>query len=157
MKPAFFLVFGSWIAGILISPLWAVADAMGADDPIDPAAYYGWLDKYQNPEKQPVIAPAHKAESASQQTAPSESPVPPRAAAVLPHTDGAPEESQAGEVVFEQAEAGEGLGCYYHRSYYSHLPMFKEGAYHLPGSLDVAEPYQKASSNVISSPAAPTP
>lgn len=37
---------------------------------------------------------------------------------------------------------GEGLGCYYHRSYYSHLPLFKNGSYHLPGSLAVAEPAQ---------------
>ena len=72
----------------------------------------------------------------------------------LPGCPNKPTRPLANDVVFG-AEAGEGLGCYYHRSYYSHLPMFKAGAYHLPGSLDVAEPYQKASSTALSSPSPP--
>lgn len=38
---------------------------------------------------------------------------------------------------------GEGLGCFYHQGYYSHLPLFKDGVYTLPGSRDVSEPYQR--------------
>lgn len=37
---------------------------------------------------------------------------------------------------------GEGYGCFYHQGRYSHLPLFKDGVYTLPGSLDVSEPYQ---------------
>jgi hypothetical protein len=37
---------------------------------------------------------------------------------------------------------GEGLGCFYHQGYYSHLPLFKDGSYTLPGSHEVAEPYR---------------
>lgn len=38
---------------------------------------------------------------------------------------------------------GEGLGCFYHQGYYSHLPLFKDGGYTLPGSRDVSELYQR--------------
>jgi hypothetical protein len=52
----------------------------------------------------------------------------------------------------EPVEPGEGLGCYYHRSYYSHLPLFKNGSYHLPGSLAVAEPAQVLPQETPSAP-----
>ncbi|MCS6927633.1 MAG: hypothetical protein NZ578_17215 [Candidatus Binatia bacterium] len=46
----------------------------------------------------------------------------------------------ASEELSDPVGPGEGLGCYYHRSYYSHLPLFQKGSYLLPGSLAVAEP-----------------
>lgn len=153
MKRTFALLLGLSVTGVFGHSL-----LVAADESPDVSAYYGWLDKYQNPEKQSVIATSQQRERSFQEATPSDTPV----QHVVPSdTDSTPGESTAestsAEVVFEQAEAGEGLGCYYHRSYYSHLPMFKEGAYHLPGSLDVAEPYQKTSSHAISSPATPTP
>lgn len=48
---------------------------------------------------------------------------------------------------------GEGLGCFYHQGYYSHLPLFKDGVYTLPGSREVSEPYRRPMTP-LSTPAA---
>ena len=123
-----------WMATILLCSGWAATDALSAEP--DPSVYYGWLDAYQNPG---VATPS--------------APLPD----TLPADQHLPDSAAAGHVEppAVQVDAGQGLGCYYHRSYYSHLPMFQDGAYTLPGSLDVAEPYQKLSRQAISSPAAP--
>lgn len=141
-----------WLAAVLLCSGWAATDALSAEP--DPAVYYGWLDAYQNPGAATPPAPLPDTLPADQQA---------------PDLDVAGSE----EPLVAQAEAGQGLkrervnflradgrhvsslGCYYHRSYYSHLPMFQDGAYTLPGSLDVAEPYQKLSRQAISSPAVP--
>lgn len=120
---------------------------------VEPAArYYGWLDKFEQP-SQPTPAvssvPRVPDRPERQVAAPVGSPSP----------DGPPSETVASNVVFEEstAEPGEGLGCYYHRAYYSHLPMFKDGVYSLRGSFDVAETYRKPSDDVVSSPSELTP
>jgi hypothetical protein len=117
-------------------------------------AFYNWLEKYQNPTpqlgsrspSQPVSAAAQPQESVEsrQHASAAEPPSPPVEAPPL---------LMGGAT--ETAEPGEGLGCFYHRAYYSHLPLFKNGAYTLPGSLDVAEPYQKPSQSVFAPSAAP--
>ncbi|MCE2486546.1 MAG: hypothetical protein J4F42_13610 [Desulfurellaceae bacterium] len=141
-----------WLAAVLLGAGWGTPAALSAEP--DPAVYYGWLDAYQNPgaATPPVPLP---------DTLPADQQVPDSAAA------------GSEEPLVAQAEAGQGLkrkrvnflradgrhvsslGCYYHRSYYSHLPLFQDGAYTLPGSLDVAEPYQQLSRQAISSPAGP--
>ena len=118
--------------------------AEGEPQPTTPqaAAYYGWLDKFENPSHQPTTptrkTDAHtltekgQAEQAEQHD--------------LASSDAGVEE--------ETAAPGEGLGCYYHRAYYSHLPMFKDDVYSLRGSFDVAETFHKPSEDVISVPPA---
>ena len=108
-------------------------------------AFYNWLEKYQNP-AQPVSSVPQRMENleSQQYTNAAEPPSPPVEAPPL-LLGGAT----------ETAEPGEGLGCFYHRSYYSHLPLFQNGTYTLPGSLDVAEPYQKPSRSVLAPTAAP--
>lgn len=141
-----------WLAAVLLGAGWGTPDALSAEP--DPAVYYGWLDAYQNPGAATPPAPLPG-------TLPADQQVPDLAAA------------GSEEPLVAQAEAGQGLkrkrvnflradgrhvsslGCYYHRSYYSHLPLFQDGAYTLPGSLDVAEPYQQLSRQAISSPAGP--
>lgn len=127
-------VLAVWMATVLLCSGSAATDVLSAEP--DPSVYYGWLDAYQNPGGATPPAPLPGTLPADQQ---------------VPDLDVAGSE----EPLVAQAEAGQGLGCYYHRSYYSHLPMFQDGAYTLPGSLDVAEPYQKLSRQAISSPAAP--
>ncbi len=115
------------------------------------AAYYGWLDKFENPSHRPPTptqkndahtlpekGQAEQHDIASVKTSPST-------------------ESGGGAVPYasveeETAAPGEGLGCYYHRAYYSHLPMFKDDVYSLRGSFDVAETFHKPSEDVISVP-----
>ncbi len=147
MQVSFSLLLGTCVAGLLVSPL-----PVAADEAADVSAYYGWLDKYQNPHQH--VAASHRPRILPQNStsADTSSPDAQTAAASIPNA--VSPAVNANDVVFG-AEAGEGLGCYYHRSYYSHLPMFKAGAYHLPGSLDVAEPYQKTSSTALSSPSPP--
>lgn len=150
MKLSFSRVLAGWLAGLLICLLWGAGDAL-ADRSTDASVYYGWLDTYQNPGQQVPASP-------KPQVLPNPvfETLPQTPTALAPDSaPSGPEELRVNEIVFDHAEAGQGLGCYYHRSYYSHLPMFKEGAYHLPGSLDVAEPYQKTSSNAVSSPSTP--
>lgn len=119
-------------------------------------SYYGWLDKFENPPRPQDARAASKkqsSQSGSEQTVPiatTQTDVKPEAS---PAAD-AVAKSSVSEVVFEAdtAEPGQGLGCYYHRAYYSHLPMFQDGVYSLRGSYDVAETYHKPSEEVVSSP-----
>ena len=128
-----------WLATVLLCSGWAATDALSAEP--DPSVYYGWLDAYQNPGVATPPAPLPDTLPADQQA---------------PDLDAAgPEEPSVAQAEAGQGQLPQSRGCYYHRSYYSHLPMFQDGAYTLPGSLDVAEPYQKLSRQAISSPAAP--
>ncbi len=118
------------------------------------SAFYNWLEKFQNPTLRPGPQnSAQQVSTASQRTENLES---------QQHTDAGEPPSVQVEAppllvgsATETAEPGEGLGCFYHRAYYSHLPLFKNGTYTLPGSLDVAEPYQKPSQSVFAPSAAP--
>jgi hypothetical protein len=103
--------------------------------------YYGWLEKYQNP------AQTRQAEPAAADVAGVELEHRPRPTASQSATGDSdialqPLNGDAG-VSSESLGPGEGLSCYYHRAYYSHLPLFKDGAYTLHGSLSVAEPYHQ--------------
>lgn len=128
------------------------ADAQASREKVP--AFYNWLEKYQNPTprlssrspSQQVSAVAQPQESVEsrQNTDTAEPPLLPAEAPPL---------LMGGAT--ERAEPGEGLGCFYHRAYYSHLPLFTNGTYTLPGSLDVAEPYQKPSQSVFAPSAAP--
>ncbi len=103
--------------------------------------YYGWLEKYQNP------AQTRQAEAAAADVAGVElehRPRPPASRSATGVSDLALE-TLGGDpsATGEPLGPGEGLSCYYHRAYYSHLPLFKDGAYTLHGSLSVAEPYHQ--------------
>lgn len=107
-------------------------------------AFYGWLEKYQNPT---VEHPVQNAQPrVSQPTSdvvrlPSATSLPSSWTPLLEIAN-----TDQGEQV---VGPGEGLGCYYHRSYYSHLPLFnKNGNYSLRGDIDVAEPYHQSSEHV---------
>ncbi len=118
-------------------------------------AFYSWLEKYQNPT--PRLGSRSPSQQVSAVVQPQES-VESRQNANTTKLPSSPVEAppllMGGAT--ETAEPGEGLGCFYHRAYYSHLPLFKNGTYTLPGSLDVAEPYQKSSRSVFAPPAAPS-
>lgn len=129
--------------------------AEGEPQPTAPkaAAYYGWLDKFENPSHRPT--PVQKSgvdalpgkgqtEQAAQHDIASVETPPPAESGSVAVPDALVEE--------ETAAPGEGLGCYYHRAYYSHLPMFKDDVYSLRGSFDVAETFHKPSEDVISVP-----
>ena len=129
--------------------------AEGEPQPTAPkaTAYYGWLDKFENPSHRP--APTQKsdartltekgqAEQAAQHDIASVRTSPSAESGSVAVSDALVEE--------ETAAPGEGLGCYYHRAYYSHLPMFKDDVYSLRGSFDVAETFHKPSEDVISVP-----
>ena len=127
--------------------------AEGEPQPTAPkaTAYYGWLDKFENPSHRPVqksgvdtLTETGQAEQAEQHDSALVE-TPPSA------EDGSVAVSDA-SVEEETAAPGEGLGCYYHRAYYSHLPMFKDDVYSLRGSFDVAETFHKPSEDVISVP-----
>ena len=117
------------------------------------AAYYGWLDKFENPSHRPLTPPRKNSAHTSPEKLPAEPAAQPEIASVkqAPATQDA---NAAGSAMSaeETAEPGEGLGCYYHRAYYSHLPMFKDDVYSLRGSFDVAETFHKPSEDVISLP-----
>ena len=118
-------------------------------------AFYNWLEKYQNPTSPAGVQhPAQQVSIAPQRTENLESQQHPDAMEP-PSSVQAEAPSPLVDSATETAEPGEGLGCFYHRSYYSHLPLFQNGTYKLPGSLDVAEPYRKPSSSVFSPSAAP--
>ena len=118
--------------------LWAEEEPQPTSEKVSP--YYGWLDKFENPSHQPMTpVQENSADSLTEKG----------------HVE--PTKSGGGalsDVISEEktAEPGEGLGCYYHRAYYSHLPMFKDDVYSLRGSFDVTETFQKPSEEVISSP-----
>ena len=130
--------------------------AEGEPQPTAPkaAAYYGWLDKFENPPHRPLtptqknkadmLTEKSQAEQAAQHDIASVK-TPPSAES----GSGAVSDASVEE---ETAAPGEGLGCYYHRAYYSHLPMFKDDVYSLRGSFDVAETFHKPSEDVISVP-----
>ena len=129
--------------------------AEGEPQPTAPkaTAYYGWLDKFENPSHRPTpiqkndgdtLAEKGQAEQAEQHDIASVK-TPPS----VESGGGAVPDASVEE---ETAAPGEGLGCYYHRAYYSHLPMFKDDVYSLRGSFDVAETFHKPSEDVISVP-----
>ncbi len=118
------------------------------------AAYYGWLDKFENPSHR-LTPPTrkNKASTLTEKDQAEQAAQPDIASVKTPPLA----ESGSGalsdvSVEEETAEPGEGLGCYYHRAYYSHLPMFKDDVYSLRGSFDVAETFHKPSEDVISLP-----
>lgn len=109
-------------------------------------AFYTWLDKYQNPNAASAtafVSPAPRTTS-HQETISASSLVTALPSSWEAASDGAPSQSGASVV-----GPGEGLGCYYHRSYYSHLPLFNtDGNYTLRGDVNVAEPYHQPSDRV---------
>lgn len=148
-----------------------------------PAQYYGWLDKFENPSavsssRPRATQPRSDGEQAvattvggrdarvpglrsghEQAVTAADAPPPTRQNATVSSNDDVQSGAAPADIVFEEntAEPGEGLGCYYHRAYYSHLPMFKDDVYSLRGSFDVAETYRKPSDAVVSSPDEVTP
>ena len=130
--------------------------AEGEPQPTTPkaAAYYGWLDKFENPSHRPptptqkndarTLTEKGQAEQAEQHDIAS--------VKTPPSAEGGGGAVPDASVEEETAAPGEGLGCYYHRAYYSHLPMFKDDVYSLRGSFDVAETFHKPSEDVISVP-----
>ena len=129
--------------------------AEGESQPTAPkaAAYYGWLDKFENPSPRPTPTRKNNADTLTEKGQ-AEQAVQHDIASVK-----APSSAERGggavpdaSVEEETAAPGEGLGCYYHRAYYSHLPMFKDDVYSLRGSFDVAETFHKPSEDVISVP-----
>ena len=147
------------------------------------AQYYGWLDKFENPSavssprprstqprsdgEQAVATTAGGRDARvpglrsghEQAVAAADAPPPTRQNTTASSNDDVQSDAAPADIVFEEntAEPGEGLGCYYHRAYYSHLPMFKDDVYSLRGSFDVAETYRKPSDAVVSSPNEVTP
>lgn len=126
-----------------------------------PAQYYGWLDKFENPSavSSPRPRSTQPRSDGEQAGAATNAPTPTRQNATASSNDDVQPGAAPADIVFEEntAEPGEGLGCYYHRAYYSHLPMFKDDVYSLRGSFDVAETYRKPSDAVVSSPNEVTP
>ena len=129
--------------------------AEGEPQPTAPkaTAYYGWLDKFENPSHRPTpiqksdvdtLPGKGQAEQAEQHDIAS--------VKTPPSAEGGSGAVPDASVEEETAAPGEGLGCYYHRAYYSHLPMFKDDVYSLRGSFDVAETFHKPSEDVISVP-----
>jgi hypothetical protein len=106
-------------------------------------AFYRWLDKYQNPAlRTDAQKPSPQAEAVSKSTNNLEN----QQSTAMTETPASPTEVPPLQVDWanEPTGPGEGFGCFYHRSYYSHLPLFDKGnTYTLPGSLDVAEPNQR--------------
>ena len=130
--------------------------AEGEPQPTAPeaAAYYGWLDKFENPSHRSLTPTQKKSAHTLTEKGQAEQAAQHDIASVEtpPSTesgDGVVPDAIAEE---ETAAPGEGLGCYYHRAYYSHLPMFKDDVYSLRGSFDVAETFHKPSEDVISVP-----
>ena len=129
-------------------------------------SYYGWLDKFENPSHQPKRLaqpplPVQQRNAAASAKNPSRNQSAQENAASVPPASGSTEDAGVDvsdvvleDVVFENdtAEPGKGLGCYYHRAYYSHLPLFKDDSYSLRGAFDVAETYHKPSKDIVSSP-----
>ncbi len=125
------------------------------------SAYYGWLNKFENPSHQPMtpaITPIQKnaADTLTEKNHAEQAEQPDIASVkTAPSTESGSVAVSDAIVEEETAEPGEGLGCYYHRAYYSHLPMFKDDVYSLRGSFDVAETFHKPSEDVISVPPDP--
>jgi hypothetical protein len=102
--------------------------------------FYQWLDRYQNPAvhrqtHQPIQQPTAVSIASDRETI--------QPTSTLAENLSFPFDSPAlVDTSYDVVDPGEGLGCFYHRSYYSHLPFFKGSAYNLAGSLAVAEPAQ---------------
>ena len=120
------------------------------------AAYYGWLDKFENPSHRPLTPTQKNNADTLTEKGQAEQAAPHDLASVKtpPSTESGSVSLSEVSVEEETAEPGEGLGCYYHRAYYSHLPMFKDDVYSLRGSFDVAETFHKPSEDVVSVPPA---
>ena len=118
------------------------------------AAYYGWLNKFENPSHRPVTpTPKDSADTLTEKGHAEKSAQPDIASVKIPPSTESGNAAVSDAIVEEEtAEPGEGLGCYYHRAYYSHLPMFKDDVYSLRGSFDVAETFHKPSEDVVSVP-----
>ncbi len=130
--------------------------AEGEPQPTAPkaSAYYGWLDKFENPSHRPLTPTRKNGADTLAEKSQAEPAAQPDIASVktLPSTESGSAALSDPIVEEETAEPGEGLGCYYHRAYYSHLPMFKDDLYSLRGSFDVAETFHKPSEDVVSVP-----
>lgn len=143
MRHPFTTLFCSMLLGLT-----EVVSAAQAEDSSSTApAFYSWLEKYQNPA---VEHPIHNAQVNGSQPAPSmNEPAPAKAMMTLPSARSSVSETVTDEHGEQVVGPGEGLGCYYHRSYYSHLPLFtNNGNYSLRGDIDVAEPYHQSSEHV---------
>ena len=125
-----------------------------ADDPHPPSQtapdFYPWLDRYQNPAvhrqtHQPIQQPTAVSTERDHETIQLTS-------TPAENLSFSPDSLALVDTSYAVVEPGEGLGCFYHRSYYSHLPLFKGSAYNLTGSLAVAEPAQVPSSLPAASP-----
>ena len=123
--------------------------------------YYGWLDKFSNPSHQPSPftlpqLPVKQENADASAEGPSPRQAAQRNVASIQSASGSRESVgiDVSDVIFENdtAEPGKGLGCYYHRAYYSHLPLFNDDSYSLRGAFDVAETYHKPSQDIVSSP-----
>ncbi len=117
-------------------------------------AYYGWLDKFENPSHRP-LTPTRKnnADTLTEKSHAEQAARPDIASVKTPPSTESGSAAVSDAIVEEETAApGEGLGCYYHRAYYSHLPMFKDDVYSLRGSFDVAETFHKPSEDVVSVP-----
>ena len=144
---------------VLSLGLVCVAGDLRAEEESKPAAheataYYGWLNKFENPSHRPVTpTPKNSADTLTEKS-PTEQVAQHDMASIEqpPSTESGSVPVSDAIVEEETAEPGEGLGCYYHRAYYSHLPMFKDDVYSLRGSFDVAETFHKPSEDVISVP-----
>ncbi len=144
-------------------PLYAEQSAQTVQD--THRSYYGWLDKFENPSHQPrpttqprlpvqqknaaTLAENPSGGQSAQQNVASQS-----ASGSLEDAGVDISDVVLEDVVFENdtAEPGKGLACYYHRAYYSHLPLFTDDSYSLRGAFDVAETYHKPSQDIVSSP-----
>ena len=129
-------------------------------------SYYGWLDKFENPSHQPSpptqpVLPVQRKNAAAQAENSSRQQSAQQNIASVQPASGSREDAgvDVSDVVFEDvvfendtAEPGKGLGCFYHRAYYSHLPLFTDDSYSLRGAFDVAETYHKPSQDIVSSP-----
>ena len=118
------------------------------------ASYYGWLDKFENPARQPIASAQQNSHTVLTEKNVSDASVQPETASGEQLTSSEEgNEANVSEIAFEEdtTEPGEGLGCYYHRAYYSHLPMFKDDVYSLRGSFDVSETFNKPSEEIVSS------
>jgi len=124
----------------------------------DATSYYGWIDKFERQDGRPdrVGRGAQNVPFAAAEEAK------PKLVTEGVSAEGvaAPQTvfgDQTGSDRKSTAEPGEGLGCYYHQAYYSHLPMFKDDIYSLRGSLDVSETFHKSAAVAASAPIEDTP
>jgi hypothetical protein len=143
---------------VSLGVLYAAGDLRAEEEPQQTApkavAYYGWLDKFENPShRPPTPTQKHDAHTLPEKGQAEQTEQHEIASVKTPPSAESGSVAVSDVVVEEETAApGEGLGCYYHRAYYSHLPMFKDDVYSLRGSFDVAETFHKPSEDVISVP-----